>query len=165
MTWQKFKVKINPKYKPRERKAIAQEVIDFIVKRTQSGKDKNNNAFKPYSKSYTESLDFKIAGKSKDKVNLTLSGDMLASIKLLKDSKGELTIGFDRSDKDNNDKATGHMTGKYGNSSKIKKRVFLGIKEDDKKKILKNYPLKNDEKRLERTEETIRVSEKTVGAE
>lgn len=101
------------------------------------------------------SLDFKIAGKSKN-VDLTLSGEMLQSIQLLNHKKGEITIGFDRGDKENNDKATGHITGFYGRSKVQKVRDFLGITETDfKRKILSKYPIDDDEEREKRTAEQL----------
>lgn len=155
MSWQRVKIQIPKGYKPSEREAIADEIIDFIVERTQSGKDKNNQNFPGYSKAYKNSLDFKIAGKT-SKVDLTLSGDMLTSIQVLNHKNGELTVGFDRSDSENNAKATGHITGVYGNSNKVKKRDFLGITNGDlKKRILSNYPLSNRRRRKERTEEQL----------
>ena len=95
MAQQKTTIKINRKYGPNEREAIGQEIVDYIVERTLSGKDKNNRKFAPYSKEYKESLDFKIAGKSKTKVNLRLSGDMLSSLKVLNHRSGSITVGYD----------------------------------------------------------------------
>lgn len=157
MAWQRVKIKIPENYKPSEREAIADEVIDYIIERTKSGRDKNNEAFPKYSESYKKSLDFKIAGKS-NKVDLTLSGDMLASISLLNHKRGEITVGFDRGDKENNDKATGHITGFYGRSKEQKIRDFLGITDNDlEKKILSNYPIDDQDQRETRTEEQLRA--------
>lgn len=147
----KVTIPIPKKYRPEERKAIAQEVVDFIVERTLSGKDKDNINFKPYSKSYVKSLDFKIAGKSASNVNLKLSGDMLASLKPLTHRSGSITVGYEAGD-ENNGKAEGNIKGTYGNKKQVApKRDFLGIKEGTlRNKILKNYPLTSPEKRLER---------------
>lgn len=154
MTWQRVKIKIPEGYKPDEREAIGNEIVQYIIKRTKSGKDKRNNSFPGYSDQYVKSLDFKIAGKSKSNVNLTLSGDMLTSLDVLNHKKGEITVGFDRGDKENNDKATGHITGKYGNSRKTKKRDFLGITQKDlKSEILKDYDLSDDDERRRRVDE------------
>lgn len=159
MSWQRVKIEIPKGYKPRDREAIADEIIDFIVERTQSGKDKNNRSFPGYSKAYKNNLDFKIAGKT-SKVDLTLSGDMLSSLEVISHKNGEITVGFDRSDSENNDKATGHITGIYGNSSRVKKRDFLGIaKIDLRKKILSNYPLSDRERLSERVEEQLQAGD------
>lgn len=54
------------------------DIINGIVKRTKSGKDANNNSFKSYSDKY----------KKKGKVDLTVKGSMLNSVKSKKISKG-----------------------------------------------------------------------------
>ncbi len=139
---QKIKIKIPKEYSPVFREAIAVEVIQFIQKRTQKGLDKNDKPFVPYSKGYKKSIDFKIAGKS-SKVDLVLSGDMLASINLLKQSKGELEIGFKRGTEENA-KADGNIRGTYGQSKSTgKRRDFLGISREDLKKILSKYDAKD----------------------
>lgn len=153
MAWQRFNLKVSKTYSKEERRAIATEVIDFIVKRSRSGgKDKNNRTFKPYSQSYKDSLDFKIAGKG-SKVNVSLSGDMLDSIELLSQKSGNLLIGFENSTFEN-DKAEGNITGSYGQKSpnSSKARDFLGITNKDLKVILSEFPIKDKDKRKERTE-------------
>ena len=139
--------------KPKQRQAIALEVIDFIVERSKKGYDKNGKKFIPasgYSASYANSQDFKNAGKSKGKINLTLSGEMLNSIEHLKDKAGEITIGFDKSDDELNGKAEGNILGSYGGDPNPKKaRDFLGIQEKDLNKILKNY-VSDDSDRTEK---------------
>lgn len=141
MAWQRVKIPIRKKFKPEERRLIAQDIIDYIVNRTQKGLDKNENPFPGYSKEYTKSLNFKIAGKSKGNVNLTLTEEMLNSIKLLSHKRGQLLIGFDKSDSDLNGKAEGNIRGTYGQKTPIpgKKRDFLGIKQDKKKSIQDRY--------------------------
>ena len=140
--WQRFKVKINESFRPQERQAIAQEIIDHIVERSQEKNlDKNGRRFPRYSKSYEKSLDFKIAGKSAGNVNLTLSGEMLNSIRLLQSRRGELTIGFDRGDTENNAKAEGNILGTYGKktSDPGKARDFLGIQKSAVNEIQRRY--------------------------
>ena len=46
MAQQKFTAKISGKYSEEERVAIGIEMIDAIIDRTKSGKDKNNRDFK-----------------------------------------------------------------------------------------------------------------------
>jgi hypothetical protein len=73
-----------------------------------------------------KSLDFANAGKS-GKVDLQLSGDMLAAMRLLRESKGEIVIGFDRGSPENA-KAEGNILGSYGGEPNRKRaRDFLGI--------------------------------------
>ena len=148
MSQQKTTIKIRKGYNSKQREVIAQEIIDHIIERSKGGKDKKNNSFPSYSKSYTESKNFSIAGKSKSKVNLTLSDEMLNAIKLLKHSDGEITIGFDKEDDRNNDVAEGNIKGTYGQSTPIrgKKRDFLGITASSKSDIQDQYPLKSKKK-------------------
>lgn len=126
MTWQRFNVDIPKDLKPDERKQLADLIIEHIFERTSNGVDKNGKKFPAYSKEYMQSLDFKVAHKSKQ-VNLQLSGDMLAAVELLNHSSGKLTIGF-KNGTPENDKAEGNILGTYGQSSSTgKKRDFLGI--------------------------------------
>lgn len=113
--------------KPDQRQQLADLVVEHIVERTQRGKDKNGDPFPRYSKSYIKSLDFANAGKSKNRVDLTLSGDMLAALKLLRHRNGEIVIGFDSGTVEN-DKAEGNILGSYGKEpNPSKARDFLGI--------------------------------------
>lgn len=163
MTQQKVTIQINPKYSKKARLAIAKEVIDFIVERTRDkGLDKDNRKLAGYSKSYKKSLDFKIAGKNNNKVDLTLTGEMLDSLKLLKDSKGEIVIGYDKSEKELNGKVEGNRLGTYGNDKPVAKpRDFLGITKKDLKEIEKQYPL-NDEEELDLKLEKLGLLDKKV---
>lgn len=120
-----MKIEIPEHLKPSQRKELADLIIEHIVDRTQRGLDKDGQKFGPYSKAYTKSLDFKNAGKSKSKVNLTLSGDMLAALSLLSEKKGVLTVGYERGAEENG-RVEGNRTGDYG-GNKGPKRDFLGI--------------------------------------
>jgi hypothetical protein len=138
---QKLTIQIPKAYSKSERELIGLDIIDKIVSRTQSGIDKNGSRFLGYSKSYIDSLDFKVSGKSRGSVNLTLSGDMLASLKVLNDKKaGSITIGFDKGSEENA-RADGNIRGTYGSSraSASKARDFLGIQSKDLKEILSNF--------------------------
>lgn len=147
MSWQKVKIEIPKDYSPTERVAIAEDIIEFIQKRTASGKDIEGNPFPKYSKAYKESLNFKIAGKS-SRVNLKLSGDLMSAIELLSHKSGELLIGYENGTPEN-DKAEGNQLGSYGqpDPNPAKARPFLGITKDDLKTILEDYPLTKKEER------------------
>ena len=135
---QRLTIQIPKQYSKSERELIGLDIIDKIVSRTQSGIDKNGSKFPGYSKSYINSLDFKVSGKSRGSVNLTLSGDMLASLKILDDKKsGSITIGFDKGS-DENARADGNIRGTYGSNkaSASKARDFLGIQSKDLENIL-----------------------------
>lgn len=130
MAQQKIKISIPKDLPPDARIDLADLVIEHIVERSQSGKDKNGKNFPRYSKEYTRSLDFKIAGKSKSKVDLQLSGDMLAAIELLSQKNGEITVGFENGTEENS-RAEGNILGSYGRTpDKKKARDFLGIEKD-----------------------------------
>lgn len=141
MPQQKIKIPIRKKFKPQERELIAQEVIDYIVNRTKEGRDKNENPFPGYSKKYINSKDFSIAGKSRSPVDLTLTGEMLDSLKLLRHSPGEIVIGYDKGDTELNGKVEGNIKGTYGNSTPLrgKKRDFLGITRKKRIEIQDQY--------------------------
>lgn len=128
MPQQKVIIDIPRDLKPAQRTELADLIIEHIYDRTVRGLDKNGKKFPGYSKEYIQSLDFKVAGKSKSNVDLKLSGDTLAAIKLLSHSTGQLRIGFTPGTPENA-KAEGNILGTYGQSSPIpgKKRDFLGI--------------------------------------
>lgn len=120
-----------------ERESIADLVIEFMVKRTQDGKDVTGKKFKAkYSKAYIDSLDFENAGKSKSKVDLQLSGDMLAAMALLDEKDGRIVVGYPEGSEEAG-KAEGNILGSYGGDPDPKKaRPFLGIKPKELQKII-----------------------------
>lgn len=125
---------------------LGHDIVEFIRQRTESGigvtesdnsTGYSNKSFPGYSTPYKKSLQFKIAGKS-NKVNLTLTGDMLAELDVLKSKPGAITIGYERGE--NADKAEGNILGSYGGDPNPRKaRNFLGISPSDLKKILAKY--------------------------
>jgi len=120
-----------------ERLTVADLVIERIVERTKEGLDKRGNPFPDYSKEYVRSLDFRNAGKSEGDINLTLSGDMLAALELLKVESSKIRIGFQNGSEENA-RADGNIRGTYGKSrgSKKKARDFLGIDRDELRNII-----------------------------
>lgn len=149
---QKTTIKINKRYSAIERKAIAQDIIDYIQERTiKKGHDKNGRSMGTYSKSYKNSTDFK-QKRNKSMVNLQLSGDMLTRLgEYTKDRAGAITIGYDKGG-DINGQVEGNRKGTYGNKLPVTKpRDFLGVSQNALKKILSNYPLNSERKRAEST--------------
>jgi hypothetical protein len=139
--WQKFDIILPKSIKTNEEKlALGEDIIEYMRKRTESGKNNAGGRFPRYSKEYMQSLDFKIAGKSSS-VDLTQTGDMLADISVLDIKDNKLVIGFERGSL-SNDKADGHITGWQGRS-KVK-RPFLGFVGDEKNKL--NSIIKKHEK-------------------
>lgn len=159
---QKFSLNLSG-YDEVEREAIALEVIDKIIKRTKQGLDKNGKEFSgkagQYTKGYKNSKNYEIAGKS-SKVNLTLSGDMLDAIEILKNST-KVVIGYEKGSSENA-KADGNIRGTYGQPSPnpSKARDFLGISEKELNQILKKYP-KGTDKSRERAQELLLVNKES----
>lgn len=143
--WQKVTIEIPKGYSPIARQAIAQDVIQFIIERTRSGKDKDGKAFPgTYSKSYIHSKDYSIAGKPKGgkPIDLTLSGNMLDSLGLLSEASKKIVVGYDKSDEKLNGQVEGNILGTYGGKAKSNRaRDFLGISASDLKRILDRYPM------------------------
>jgi hypothetical protein len=140
--WQRFKVDLTGLGLDEDQRAeVADLVIERIVERTVQGKDKDNRPWSGsaalYSDSYKDSLDFKIGGKSPSKVDLQLSGDMLAALSVLDKTKRSVTIGFENGTEENA-KADGNIRGTYGQSKPIpgKARDFLGITKTELAKII-----------------------------
>lgn len=112
-------------------------------------------------------MDFRIAGKSKNKVDLTLSGDMLGVMELIKDVRGRLIIGINENKYPREaGKAEGNNEGTYGHSSPIMPgRKFLGISKGALKEILDKYPLDDLEKMERRSAKMEKVREMREQAE
>ena len=134
------KIKIPKSIPEKDLEDLGADIVEFIRQRTESGKDEDGKPFPKYSEAYKNSLDFKIAGKSKGgTVNLTLSGDMLQALDVLQAKPGEIKIGYNKGD-DEAGRAEGNILGSYGgDENPSKARRFLGISEKDLNKILKKY--------------------------
>lgn len=114
---------------------FGQLVIDEIFRRTQRSLDKNDEPFEGYAPSYKKSLPYRAYGKT-GKVNMTLSGEMLSSMKVVPVTNG---INIEMISQINNDKAHGHINGtisKKGNRH-LPVRDFLGLTEDREVKLFK----------------------------
>lgn len=144
MAQQKKVINIDKSIKPAQRKAIAQDIIEFIINRTQKGFDKNGKQFKGYKSSYIESAAFKQAGKTR-LVDLTLSGEMMNSLELLNQRSGSITIGYDKNKKELNGKVEGNRKGTYGNKLPVQKpRDFLGLSNTALKRITRDFKREDD---------------------
>ena len=132
--WQRIKIEIPKQIKPADREEVALEIIDFIANRTKRNKDKDGRKFPKYEKKYA-----KIKGTSINKVDLTLTGEMLDELKLISHRSGSLLIGYDRGS-DINGKVEGNRLGSYGGSpNPDKARDFLGLREKELQDILMDY--------------------------
>jgi hypothetical protein len=115
----------------------ANKIITRIRERTSDdGLDKNNERLKgPYSKSYSESLNFQIYGKSRNDVNLTLTGKMLSSLNSKNQSSFKIVIQLDN--EEDRGKAQGHITGRLGTKGRAPRRDFLGVTKEEEEDFLK----------------------------
>jgi hypothetical protein len=132
--------------------AIAQEIIDVIKERTDAGKSVNGtNLKKPYSKAYSESLDFDVYGKSKSEVNMKLTGTMLDTMDVLSDAGNSVKIGW--SGDEQAAKAYNHNTG-----DTVPKRPFFGINQSELNKIKSKYDsvVKKESGNLQSEKDAIR---------
>ena len=115
---------------------IGQDIAQYIRNRAADNKGIGGKALRsPYSKEYSDTLEFKVAGKSRTNVNMRLTGDMLESIETLDFDGSVLTIGIEG---EQAPKAHGHMTGKNGQAPKMK-REFFGITKQEFNEIIGNY--------------------------
>ena len=131
MAWQRTRIDVDPDLSPDEREALADEVIDFIIKRSKKGKGIHTK-FPKYSKEYAKK-------KGQTNVDLTLSDEMLQEIELLSSKKGSILIGY-RNGTEVNAKAEGNQTGSYGRSPNASKaRPFLGLSGKDMDLIAKKF--------------------------
>ncbi len=137
MAWTRERIEIPDDIVGENRELLAQEVLQFIRDRTDTGKDKNNVKFPKYSRSYINSLDFRNAGKKAGNVNIKLSGDTMAAMDVISHKKGSILIGYENGTRENN-VAEGNITGSYGrNPNPGKARDFLGISKGDLSNIIK----------------------------
>jgi len=123
------------------KQALGQAIIDKMVTRTEAGEGMRFGSAgigqkvklkSPYSKPYTESLDFKAAGKRKHKVNMTLTGDMLGSIDVLSIKGNTIEIGID--DDLESKKGFNHITG-----DTVPRRPFFGVNGRELKEIKREF--------------------------
>lgn len=108
------------------RELVGQKIIDEMRKRTDEGKavGGKRDLKAPYSKMYADSDEFKAFGKSKNKVNMQLTGDMMGLMDIKKQDGNTITIGWDESEE--NHKAYNHNTG-----DTVPKRPFFGMTNEE----------------------------------
>ena len=142
------------------KEAIAQAIIDRITERTQGGDglrfSRNGSATpvtlkSPYSKTYSETIEFKAAGKSTRKVNMTLTGDMLASVDVM--SVGGNTIRFGITDATQVAKAYNHIVG-----DTVPARPWFGISKSELEDIVSGFRSEINE--IKRGSERVTVGER-----
>jgi hypothetical protein len=145
---------------PELTREIQQATIDYMLGRISEGKGIGGKALRsPYSKTYQASQDFEAAGKSATDVNMELSGDMLGTIDIIKESNNGAKFTFGINDPTEAIKAYGHQTGFKGHPTIPQgkyKREFFGVFEKElKENVLSQF--QEDIDRLKRS----RVREET----
>lgn len=118
-----------------DRLKVGRLIIDRILERTAKNTSVDGTRFPNYSDTYAKSLDFKIAGKSKNDPNLTLTGDMLESLKILEQGAGFVTIGYEEGTPEN-DKAVWAERSDNGPA-----RKFMGVQDTELEQILAQVAL------------------------
>ena len=159
---QKQIIRIPKEYGAKDRTAIGLDILERIRDRTQSeNEDKKGSRFPGYTKEYTRSLDYRNAGKT-GAVNLTLSGDMLAAMRILEHKDGAIIIGFKDGTKENA-RADGNIRGTYGQSKPNpgKARDFLGISNDELQEILDRYETEEQAEKRIKAEREAKLIAKT----
>ena len=136
--WQRTRIDVPESLNASERLEFAEEALKFIRARTAKGEGIGGDKFPGYTKEYVESLDFRNANKSKSRINLKLSGDMIAAHDLLSHKKGSVLLGYENGTEENA-RAEGNRTGSYGKSSPdaSKARDFMGLTSDEIEIVLK----------------------------
>lgn len=127
---------IGPGYTDRQKKRIADDLIEVMVEEAMGGRGinpetKRRKSFPGYSKKYF---------KYPDTPDLTLQGEMLDAIELLETRDESLVIGFKNGTKQNA-KADGNIRGTYGKkrANPRKARPFLGVTIREASEVLDNY--------------------------
>jgi hypothetical protein len=117
------------------RTTYGQMVIERIIERTLSGIDKDGVRFAAYSKSYINTDVFKIYAKSPAEVNLKLTGEMLASLKV---TPSQALITIELIGSENKAKAHGHKYGIRTKSGRRVKRDFLGLPDNELVELMRD---------------------------
>lgn len=143
MAWQRTRIELPEGLTPGERREVGERIVELIRERTAEGvgirPSGRRYAFPGYSEAYIKSARFKEAGKSPNRVNLRLSEEMMAELRVLSHTPTSVLIGFDNGT-DANAKAEGNQLGSYGRSPNPRKaRAFLGITASELRAILEEF--------------------------
>lgn len=118
---------------------IGQALIDKMQSRVEAGRGIGGvKLHSPYSDSYAGSLEFKAAGKTKNRVNMRLTGDMMGTIDM-EDNGAQIKISIAE---DQTLKAYGHITGFKGHpvlDGEVEPRPFFGMSKDEIKEVLNEF--------------------------
>ena len=115
-----------------DRQEVGQAIIRKIKLRTLEGVDLDGKPFANYSKRYTESKDFKLAGKSSSEVDLRFTHEMMDSLEVLSVDGGSVTIGF-------TNEAAGKKAEWAEASDNGPSRKFMGVTDKELSSILSQH--------------------------
>lgn len=117
-------------------KKITQGILDYITERSSQGLGLGRkDLHSPYSDSYAKSAPFIAAGKSKRRINMRLSGDMVRSMDILEEDGSVVTFGIE--DSEEAIKAYAHQTGFEGHPTiSGPKREWFGVTPAEVKKYV-----------------------------
>ena len=101
-----------------QRRVLGNLIIRQIIENCNNGIDRNGKPFRKYDTDYVNSMDFQLADKSKNEVNLQQSGDMLASMEIVASKIGKITIGYPLSSS---------YAGQVEGNQLVNGRWFLGL--------------------------------------
>ena len=122
-------------------RAIGEAIIELITNRTldgismkftSDGRGIPGELKRPYSDSYSNSKEFKEAGKNRNEVNLQLTGEMLASMKVKNATSKSVTIGI--TDSLNKKKTHGHTNGI--DRTNVPPRPYFGISKKELRSLV-----------------------------
>lgn len=152
--WTREKIFLPKTIKPKERKQIAEVIINHIITRSAAGYDRNNEKFADYTEKYAEKKGVKVGD-----VDLILTGEMLESLELVSQRNGEIVIGYKEPSDELAGKIEGNRSGSYGGEPDDKRaRDFLGIDQDELDLILSSYRQETESLNIDQlTEEEIKV--------
>ena len=137
---QKIRVKIGEGFDADVRQEIAEDLIDVMIARSETGKGVYGPAGKKRKRKFPAYTDAYTKKKGQSHVDLILRDEMLESMELLSDGPTTLTIGFRNGSKENA-KADGNIRGTYGKqrASSKKARPFLGLTKTELNEVLKRH--------------------------
>jgi len=120
---------------------LGEEIIDFIIERTLSGKDVEGKRFIAYAKGKKGQTSYAEREGKDNPPDLNLTSDMLDSLEVIKvlPRAKRVQIGYNTG-YDGLGKVEGNIKGTYGKKNPETKRPrdFLGIRESDLHRLLRD---------------------------
>lgn len=131
--------------------SFGQGVIDTIIDRLDASKKLGGGRLDSYSDEYAESLIFQANGKSQNKPNLQLTGEMLSDLDIIEVTPTRLKIGF--RDDTQRSKAYNHHTG-----DTVPARPFLGLEDRELRSLVNRFKPEVEEPVIESFEDIPEIA-------